>query len=49
MYVQCAYLYFNAFVTIITVRLSLKLLYLILSFVLMLILISICLAEWRHG
>ena len=37
MYVQCAYMYFDAFVTIITV-LSLKL-YLILGFVLMLIVI----------
>ena len=46
MYVQCAYMYFDAFVSIITVRLSLKL-YLILSFVLILILIISSLAEWR--
>ena len=48
MYVQYAYMYFDAFVSIITVRLSLKL-YLILSFVLILILIISSLAEWRHG
>ena len=49
---QCAYMYFNAFgsLTIITVHPSLKrTVYLILSFVLFLILISLCLADWRHG
>ena len=48
MYVHCAYMYFDAFVSIITVRLS-ETLYLILSFVLILIQIILNLAEWRHG
>ena len=48
MYVQYAYMYFDAFVSH-NCPSVFETLYLILSFVLILILIISSLAEWRHG